>query len=86
MTVKKVRLKMEQNDSKIMREVNALSQLNHRFIVRYYTTWIETTMYPLVPLLRTTRVLRALKSLGQATVSGSEVPCAGHSITAFSTA
>ncbi|KAH6903402.1 other/PEK/GCN2 protein kinase [Coprinopsis sp. MPI-PUGE-AT-0042] len=44
--VKKVRLKMEQNDSKIMREVNALSRLNHRFIVRYYTTWIETTDAP----------------------------------------
>ncbi|TFK23737.1 other/PEK/GCN2 protein kinase [Coprinopsis marcescibilis] len=39
--VKKVRLKAMQSD-KIMREVNALSRLNHRFIVRYYTTWIET--------------------------------------------
>jgi eukaryotic translation initiation factor 2-alpha kinase 4 len=44
--VKKVRLKTEQNDNKIMREVNALSRLNHRFIVRYYTTWIETTDAP----------------------------------------
>ena len=35
-----------QNDNKIMREVNALSRLNHRFIVRYYTTWIETTEAP----------------------------------------
>ncbi|KAJ2913179.1 hypothetical protein MD484_g7237, partial [Candolleomyces efflorescens] len=44
--VKKVRLKTMQNDNKIMREVNALSRLNHRFIVRYYTTWIETTEAP----------------------------------------
>lgn len=29
-----------------MREVNALSRLNHRFIVRYYTTWIETVEAP----------------------------------------
>ena len=32
-----------QSDSKIFREVNALSRLSHRFIVRYYTTWVETT-------------------------------------------
>ncbi|KAG2024094.1 STE/STE20/YSK protein kinase [Coprinopsis cinerea AmutBmut pab1-1] len=44
--VKKVRLKAVQKDDKIMREVNALSRLNHRFIVRYYTTWIETTEAP----------------------------------------
>jgi eukaryotic translation initiation factor 2-alpha kinase 4 len=30
-----------QSDSKIFREVNALSRLSHRFIVRYYTTWVE---------------------------------------------
>jgi len=35
-----------QNDTKIMREVNALSRLNHRCIVRYYTTWIETVDAP----------------------------------------
>lgn len=44
--VKKVRLKTMQNDNKIMREVNALSRLNHRFIVRYYTTWIEVVEAP----------------------------------------
>ncbi|KAF5320234.1 hypothetical protein D9611_011377 [Ephemerocybe angulata] len=44
--VKKVKLKTEKNDTKIMREVNALSRLNHRFIVRYYTTWIETVEAP----------------------------------------
>lgn len=38
--VKKIRLKTAQND-KIYREINALSRLNHRFIVRYYTTWVE---------------------------------------------
>jgi len=32
-----------QSDSRIFREVNALSRLSHRFIVRYYTTWVETS-------------------------------------------
>ncbi|KAJ4467220.1 kinase-like domain-containing protein [Lentinula aciculospora] len=40
--VKKVRLRTTQSD-KIFREVNALSRLSHRFIVRYYTTWVETS-------------------------------------------
>lgn len=40
--VKKVRLKAH-SDAKIFREVNALSRLSHRFIVRYYTTWLETS-------------------------------------------
>ncbi|KAF7974176.1 hypothetical protein HWV62_13309 [Athelia sp. TMB] len=40
--VKKIRLRTTQSDSKIFREVNALSRLSHRFIVRYYTTWVET--------------------------------------------
>ncbi|KAF8883813.1 hypothetical protein BD779DRAFT_1674349 [Infundibulicybe gibba] len=40
--VKKIRLKTMQSDTKIFREVNALSRLSHRFIVRYYTTWVET--------------------------------------------
>ncbi len=40
-TVKKIRLRSTQSDQKIFREVNTLSRLNHRFIVRYYTTWIE---------------------------------------------
>lgn len=42
-SVKKIRLRASQSDSKIFREVNALSRLNHRFIVRYYTTWVETS-------------------------------------------
>ncbi|KAG6906507.1 hypothetical protein DXG01_013561 [Tephrocybe rancida] len=39
--VKKVRLKTAGSDVKIFREVNALSRLSHRFIVRYFTTWVE---------------------------------------------
>ena len=39
--VKKIKLRATQSDTKIFREVNALSRLNHRFIVRYYTTWFE---------------------------------------------
>ena len=41
-TVKKIKLRDVGND-KIFREVSALSRLNHRFIVRYYTTWVETS-------------------------------------------
>ncbi|KAF8839726.1 Serine/threonine-protein kinase [Paxillus ammoniavirescens] len=40
--VKKIRLRTDQSDTKLFREVNALSRLSHRFIVRYYTTWVET--------------------------------------------
>ncbi|KAF5321443.1 hypothetical protein D9619_000083 [Psilocybe cf. subviscida] len=40
--VKNIRLKTMQSDTKIFREVNALSRLSHRNIVRYYTTWMET--------------------------------------------
>jgi translation initiation factor 2-alpha kinase 4 len=41
--VKKIRLKTMQSDTKIFREVNALSRLSHRNIVRYDTTWVETS-------------------------------------------
>ncbi|EIW85919.1 hypothetical protein CONPUDRAFT_114006 [Coniophora puteana RWD-64-598 SS2] len=44
--VKKIRLRTDQSDTKIFREVNALSRLSHRFIVRYYTTWVETAELP----------------------------------------
>ncbi|PFH46932.1 hypothetical protein AMATHDRAFT_7250 [Amanita thiersii Skay4041] len=44
--VKKIRLRTVQKDTKIFREVNALSRLSHRFIVRYYTTWVETSEAP----------------------------------------
>jgi len=40
--IKKVKLRGTENDDKIFREVNALSRLNHRYIVRYYSTWLET--------------------------------------------
>ncbi|KAI8973080.1 Serine/threonine-protein kinase [Trametes punicea] len=40
--VKRIKLRNVPND-KIFREVIALSRLNHRFIVRYYTAWLETT-------------------------------------------
>lgn len=40
-TVKKIRLRTNQRDTRIFREVNALSRLSHRYIVRYYTTWVE---------------------------------------------
>lgn len=39
--VKKVRLRTPNTDNKILREINALSRLSHRFIVRYYTAWFE---------------------------------------------
>lgn len=35
-------MRATQSDTRIFREVNALSRLNHRYIVRYYTTWVET--------------------------------------------
>jgi eukaryotic translation initiation factor 2-alpha kinase 4 len=39
--IKKIRLRQRENDDKIFREVTALAKLSHRFIVRYYTSWIE---------------------------------------------
>ncbi|KAG9101505.1 hypothetical protein FRC06_002969, partial [Ceratobasidium sp. 370] len=39
--VKKIKLRGA-DDAKIYREINALSKLSHRYIVRYYTTWLET--------------------------------------------
>jgi translation initiation factor 2-alpha kinase 4 len=39
--VKKVRLRTPNTDNKILREINALSRLSHRFVVRYYTAWFE---------------------------------------------
>ncbi|CED82329.1 eIF-2alpha kinase GCN2 [Phaffia rhodozyma] len=41
--IKKVKLRPEDNEQKVFREVNALSRLNHQFIVRYYTCWLEET-------------------------------------------
>ncbi|KAI0083455.1 hypothetical protein BDY19DRAFT_998561 [Irpex rosettiformis] len=39
--VKKIKLRPGQSEDKLFREVSTLSRLNHRNIVRYYTTWIE---------------------------------------------
>ncbi|CAE6446465.1 unnamed protein product [Rhizoctonia solani] len=39
--VKKIRLRGA-DDAKIYREITALSRLSHRYIVRYYTAWLET--------------------------------------------
>ncbi|KAG9057226.1 hypothetical protein FS842_008151 [Serendipita sp. 407] len=41
--IKKVKLRGTENDDRIFREVNALSRLNHRYIVRYYATWLEVS-------------------------------------------
>ncbi|KAF8318404.1 kinase-like protein [Clavulina sp. PMI_390] len=43
--IKKVRLRG--SESKMKREVTALSRLSHVHIVRYFTTWIETSTTPL---------------------------------------
>ncbi|KAG6846835.1 hypothetical protein H0H93_011507, partial [Arthromyces matolae] len=45
--IKKIRLKTLSSDVKIFREVNALSRLSHRNIVRYYTTWVEISDEPI---------------------------------------
>ncbi|KAH7107186.1 kinase-like protein [Auriculariales sp. MPI-PUGE-AT-0066] len=42
--IKKIKLRRgtdEADDGKIFREVNTLSRLNHRYIVRYFSAWIE---------------------------------------------
>lgn len=39
--VKKIRLRSGDTDARIFREVTTLSRLNHRYIVRYYATWLE---------------------------------------------
>ncbi|EJU02741.1 kinase-like protein [Dacryopinax primogenitus] len=39
--IKRIKLRSSDSESRILREVNALSQLNHRHIVRYITCWLE---------------------------------------------
>ncbi|KZT51783.1 kinase-like protein [Calocera cornea HHB12733] len=39
--IKRIKLRASDSESRILREVNALSQLNHRHIVRYITCWLE---------------------------------------------
>lgn len=45
LTVKKIKLRdnKKSGDGRLLREVSALRQLSHRYIVRYYTTWTETS-------------------------------------------
>lgn len=45
--VKKIRLRTVGTRPKIFREVTALSRLSHRYIVRYFTTWVETSDEPI---------------------------------------
>lgn len=69
--MKKIKLRASQfnSDSRIFREVNALSRLNHRFIVRYYTTWVEVADEPGTVPPSTT----ASSSAGSSERSGTEV-------------
>ncbi|ODN77808.1 hypothetical protein L202_04931 [Cryptococcus amylolentus CBS 6039] len=39
--IKKVKLRPEDNEQKVYREVNNLSRVNHQHIVRYYGCWLE---------------------------------------------
>lgn len=39
--IKKIKLRSGDTDARIFREVTTLSRLNHRYIVRYYATWLE---------------------------------------------
>ncbi|KAL7420932.1 eukaryotic translation initiation factor 2-alpha kinase [Cryptotrichosporon argae] len=39
--IKKVKLRPEDNEQKVFREVNSLSRVSHQYIVRYYGCWLE---------------------------------------------
>lgn len=39
----KVKLRPEDNEQKVYREVNSLSRVSHQYIVRYYGCWLEDT-------------------------------------------
>ncbi|EAL17471.1 hypothetical protein CNBM1630 [Cryptococcus deneoformans B-3501A] len=50
--IKKVKLRPEDNEQKVYREVNNLSRVNHQHIVRYYGCWLEDANPPdLTPTL-----------------------------------
>ncbi|OCF45594.1 PEK/GCN2 protein kinase [Kwoniella heveanensis CBS 569] len=44
--IKKVKLRPEDNEQKVYREVNNLSRVNHQHIVRYYSCWLEDANPP----------------------------------------
>ncbi|RXK39365.1 PEK/GCN2 protein kinase [Tremella mesenterica] len=44
--IKKVRLRPEDNELRVLREVNTLSGLNHINIVRYFSCWLEDVAPP----------------------------------------
>ncbi|KAK4689653.1 eukaryotic translation initiation factor 2-alpha kinase 4, partial [Tremellales sp. Uapishka_1] len=44
--IKKVKLRPEDNEQKVYREVNSLSRVSHQYIVRYYGCWLEDTGRP----------------------------------------
>ncbi|KAL0241915.1 hypothetical protein I308_106089 [Cryptococcus tetragattii IND107] len=44
--IKKVKLRPEDNEQKVYREVNNLSRVNHQHIVRYYGCWLEDANPP----------------------------------------
>ncbi|WVQ86282.1 hypothetical protein IAT38_008450 [Cryptococcus sp. DSM 104549] len=47
--IKKVKLRPEDNEQKVYREVNNLSRVNHQHIVRYYSCWLEDAKPPELP-------------------------------------
>ncbi|WWC65005.1 uncharacterized protein I303_107619 [Kwoniella dejecticola CBS 10117] len=44
--IKKVKLRLEDDEAKVYREVNNLSRVNHQHIVRYYSCWLEDANPP----------------------------------------
>ncbi|WVQ95416.1 hypothetical protein IAU59_002513 [Kwoniella sp. CBS 9459] len=44
--IKKIKLRPEDNEQKVYREVNNLSRVNHQHIVRYYSCWLEDANPP----------------------------------------
>ena len=43
--IKKVKLRPDDNEQKVYREVNNLSKVSHQHIVRYYGCWLEDVMF-----------------------------------------
>nr|ODN99778.1 PEK/GCN2 protein kinase [Cryptococcus depauperatus CBS 7855] len=49
--IKKVKLRPEDNEQKVYREVNNLSRVNHQHIVRYYGCWLEANTPEYTPMI-----------------------------------